>query len=307
MSTNTPLPGPGWHPDPHQHGFLRYWDGSSWTAHVSPIPPAPLTPPPAAGSTRRTRWWIGAAVAVLDIGGIGALSDDSADQAAASVEEPTPTAPTVSESSDDPEPSPTAEPTPTRADVPDVTGLPQAAAGKALDEAGLSLGQVKRVYSSRPAGTVLGQTFGAGDSVLLGAAVGLVVAKAIPSIPGTAGRLKGAAISALEAAGYRVVVSNETRTSGTEGTVLRQSPVGGTRMKPGGTVRIVVAHIVRPVVAAPQPSSCTPGYEPCLTPASDYDCAGGSGDGPAYADGPIYVTGSDPYDLDSEGDGIACE
>ncbi len=53
--------------------------------------------------------------------------------------------------------------------------------------------------------------------------------------------------------------------------------------------------------------NCTPGYSPCLPPESDYDCAGGSGNGPGYAEGPISVTGSDPYDLDSEGDGIACE
>ena len=49
------------------------------------------------------------------------------------------------------------------------------------------------------------------------------------------------------------------------------------------------------------------GYSPCLPPASDYDCAGGSGDGPEYAQGPIRVTGSDPYELDYDGDGIACE
>lgn len=53
--------------------------------------------------------------------------------------------------------------------------------------------------------------------------------------------------------------------------------------------------------------SCTPGYSPCLPPASDYDCAGGSGDGPKYVSGPVYVTGDDPYDLDSDGDGVGCE
>lgn len=53
--------------------------------------------------------------------------------------------------------------------------------------------------------------------------------------------------------------------------------------------------------------NCTPGYSPCLPPASDYDCAGGSGNGPEYAYGPIYVTGSDPYGLDSDGDGVGCE
>jgi hypothetical protein len=53
--------------------------------------------------------------------------------------------------------------------------------------------------------------------------------------------------------------------------------------------------------------NCTPGYEPCVPVASDVDCAGGSGNGPAYVDGPIRVTGSDPYDLDRDGDGTACD
>jgi hypothetical protein len=44
-----------------------------------------------------------------------------------------------------------------------------------------------------------------------------------------------------------------------------------------------------------------------LAPASDYDCAGGSGDGPRYVEGPVYISGSDPYDLDSDGDGVGCE
>jgi hypothetical protein len=53
--------------------------------------------------------------------------------------------------------------------------------------------------------------------------------------------------------------------------------------------------------------SCTPGYSPCIPPGSDVDCAGGSGDGPRYVQGPIRVTGSDPYDLDGDGDGVGCE
>jgi len=32
--------------------------------------------------------------------------------------------------------------------------------------------------------------------------------------------------------------------------------------------------------------SCTPGYSPCLPPAEDYDCAGGSGNGPKYTPPP---------------------
>ena len=52
--------------------------------------------------------------------------------------------------------------------------------------------------------------------------------------------------------------------------------------------------------------NCTPGYSPCLPRASDYDCRGGSGDGPKYT-GPVRVTGSDPYNLDRDHDGTGCE
>ena len=57
-------------------------------------------------------------------------------------------------------------------------------------------------------------------------------------------------------------------------------------------------------------SNCTPGYSPCLPQGpSDYDCAGGGGNGPAYTKPGVtyHVTGSDPYRLDSDGDGLGCE
>ena len=56
-------------------------------------------------------------------------------------------------------------------------------------------------------------------------------------------------------------------------------------------------------------SNCDPSYSgKCLKPDSpDYDCAGGTGDGPDYVQGPMQVAGDDPYDLDSDGDGVACE
>jgi hypothetical protein len=56
-------------------------------------------------------------------------------------------------------------------------------------------------------------------------------------------------------------------------------------------------------------SKCDPNYQgACLDPnASDYDCAGGSGNGPRYVQGPIRVVGNDHFGLDRDGDGIACE
>lgn len=54
---------------------------------------------------------------------------------------------------------------------------------------------------------------------------------------------------------------------------------------------------------------CHPNYRGrCLKPnASDYDCAGGGGNGPYWVSGPFRRVGSDPYRLDSDRDGIACE
>jgi hypothetical protein len=54
-------------------------------------------------------------------------------------------------------------------------------------------------------------------------------------------------------------------------------------------------------------SKCDPNYSGCVPIASDVDCAGGSGNGPAYVRGPVRVIGTDIYDLDRDGDGIACE
>ncbi len=52
---------------------------------------------------------------------------------------------------------------------------------------------------------------------------------------------------------------------------------------------------------------CKKGYKPCLHPASDYDCYGGGGNGPKYVYQSVKVTGSDPYELDSDNDGIGCD
>ena len=65
-----------------------------------------------------------------------------------------------------------------------------------------------------------------------------------------------------------------------------------------------------PAPAAPPPPQpqCHPSYTgACVPIASDVDCAGGSGNGPAYVRGPVYVVGADVYDLDRDGDGVACE
>ncbi|TCO43567.1 surface rod structure-forming protein G [Kribbella antiqua] len=54
--------------------------------------------------------------------------------------------------------------------------------------------------------------------------------------------------------------------------------------------------------------SCDPNYSGgCVPIASDVDCSGGSGNGPAYVRGPVTVVGTDIYDLDRDSDGQGCE
>jgi hypothetical protein len=64
---------------------------------------------------------------------------------------------------------------------------------------------------------------------------------------------------------------------------------------------------VQPAIPA-APSGCDPNYAgPCVPISSDVDCAGGSGNGPAYVRGPVTVVGSDIYGLDNDRDGVGCE
>ncbi len=70
---------------------------------------------------------------------------------------------------------------------------------------------------------------------------------------------------------------------------------------------VLVGFILAGTQGAPA-QDCHPSYEgACVPIASDVDCEGGSGNGPEYVRGPVYVVAPDDYELDRDGDGIACE
>jgi len=102
--------------------------------------------------------------------------------------------------------------------------------------------------------------------------------------------------------GLRVKVFRLTLEDGVE--VDRKLVIDLVRRKP-------VNRIVLKGTRAPQPAQptgqCDPNYGGCVPIAYDVDCAGGSGDGPAYVSGPVQVIGSDIYDLDRDGDGWGCD
>lgn len=66
--------------------------------------------------------------------------------------------------------------------------------------------------------------------------------------------------------------------------------------------------VTKVILVGTKAPSCHPNYAwVCVPIASDVDCAGGTGNGPAYVTGPVKVIGADVYDLDRDGDGIGCD
>jgi NADH:ubiquinone oxidoreductase subunit 6 (subunit J) len=89
------------------------------------------------------------------------------------------------------------------------------------------------------------------------------------------------------------------------------------KVDPSTTIRLRLACVKPEPTPTPAPtpeqqslsasSNCDPNYSGCLDPnSSDYDCAGGSGDGPDYT-GTVTVLGDDRYDLNRDSDNIACD
>ena len=300
---NWPTPAPGWTPP------------AGWKA------PANWPPPPNGWQfwlpDKKDGSWFGRHKLLTSVGGglaalllIGSIASGANDPAPNATAPPPPDAsPTATSSpSDQPTaapPKPTPKPTLTLARVPAVEGLGLVKAKRELRAAGLEVGDIDRRPSSKKKDTVLSQGVDKGTEVKPGSRVALVVAAPLPQVPSVVGKSEASAIRSLKDAGFTVKKTTETRSSGRDGVVLSQSPTGGTRAKANSVVRIVISNVQRSPDAGAT-SDCTDGYSPCLPPASDYDCAGGSGDGPKYT-GPVRVNGSDPYDLDRDGDGKACD
>ena len=70
-----------------------------------------------------------------------------------------------------------------------------------------------------------------------------------------------------------------------------------------------LALAVSLVPAAEGKRRCHSSYKgACLkVDAGDYDCLGGSGNGPNYVRGPVRVVGPDTFRLDADRDGLGCE
>lgn len=333
-------PPAAWHPDPENPNQLRWWDGHQWSAATAPSPAAAVTsqlqqhPAPVSEPTpakRRTGWRIAGVVAgSLVVGsilgrfapvvmifaivaavivalfvllvrpapalglrsrpsgfvalGVAALLVTSGGIASASTGSTTPTA---SEAQ-------------TFATLPTATATP--------------------TPSTSPTPTPVPTTFQTATEEVLVPFEATTTDD--PNLDQGATALVAAGVDGLKVITYRVTVVDGVETAREiVSEVIQTAPVNevtaiGTKVPAPPPVAAAPAPEAvpaapvpaAPVPAVPQTGGCDSNYaDACVPVASDVDCAGGSGDGPGYVQGPVRIVGSDIYDLDRDGDGIACD
>jgi hypothetical protein len=147
-----------------------------------------------------------------------------------------------------PPPPPPPPPPSSTMQVPDVRGqLFDNAAGQ-LQGAGFAVAR-RDVDSSQPKGTVIDQEPRGGSSLARGRTVTLLVSKGPKqvTIPDVTSQDEAPARQMLKQSGFRVDVQEQEVTDPSEdGIVLAQNPSGGTKAKPGTTVKIAVGRLVTP-------------------------------------------------------------
>lgn len=130
-------------------------------------------------------------------------------------------------------------------DLPGLAGKSLDQAKTALNGAGMALGKITETYDEKvPAGTVLAQAPRPGNPVRHGTPVDLTVSKGpkpIP-VPDVRGQKQAEAVKAIEAAGLKAVIADETvhDRSVPKGSVAAQDPATGNLTK-GGTVTLTVS------------------------------------------------------------------
>ncbi|HEX8975025.1 MAG TPA: Stk1 family PASTA domain-containing Ser/Thr kinase [Solirubrobacteraceae bacterium] len=133
---------------------------------------------------------------------------------------------------------------PSAVNVPSVVGQSQRGAEQSLRQAHLKFRIVRRPSTQFPLGQATGTDPQSGQAVAPGTQVTLFISSGPPKkqVPDVTGQTDAAARAQLTNAGFTVASTNQASTTSPPGTVLSQSPAGGTSAYPGSTVSIVVAQ-----------------------------------------------------------------
>ncbi|HZR91151.1 MAG TPA: Stk1 family PASTA domain-containing Ser/Thr kinase [Gaiellaceae bacterium] len=138
--------------------------------------------------------------------------------------------------------------------VPTVAGDSEADARTALQDAGFTVGPTQLRNSDQPAGVVIDTTPAQGTLLQRGSEVSLVVSKGPQTgqVPDVTGLPVADAASQLANKGFKVATAKlDTSDQTLDGTVMSQSPLGGTEEPLGTTVTLEVGHYVPPPPSGP--------------------------------------------------------
>jgi serine/threonine-protein kinase len=132
---------------------------------------------------------------------------------------------------------------PAQVRVPPVVGVSADAAKSRLKKAGLKAQGSRQSSDSVPKGIVISASPDEGSTVDVGSTVALTVSNGPQkvSVPDVSGRTFDDASAQLQSAGLQVTRKDQESQDRPEGTVLSQSPSGGTSVDKGATVSLTVA------------------------------------------------------------------
>ena len=135
------------------------------------------------------------------------------------------------------------------AEVPVTTNMSQQQARIAIENTGLTMGNVSEQLADAPRGLVIATSPPAGTQVQLPGSVDIVLSKgpATVQVPDFYGRSVGEARSMVEQLGLRIAgMSRDTSSTQPENTVIRQLPAAGQTISAGGPVSLTVSHFPPP-------------------------------------------------------------
>jgi eukaryotic-like serine/threonine-protein kinase len=135
------------------------------------------------------------------------------------------------------------------AEVPVTGNMSQQQARIAIENTGLTMGNVSEQLSDQPRGLVVASSPPAGTKLDLPGSVDIVLSKgpATIQVPDLYGRSVGEARSMIEQLGLRIAgISRDTSSLQPENTIIRQLPAAGQTVSAGGPVSLTVSHFPAP-------------------------------------------------------------
>jgi beta-lactam-binding protein with PASTA domain len=131
------------------------------------------------------------------------------------------------------------------AEVPVTSNMSQQQARIAIENTGLTMGNVSEQLSDSPRGLVVSSSPPPGTKLDLPGTVDIVLSKgpATIQVPDLYGRSVGEARSMIEQLGLRIAgISRDTSSLQPENTIIRQLPAAGQTVSAGGPVSLTVSH-----------------------------------------------------------------